>query len=172
MCKVTQEATSVTPSTQRESKPPLKLDKTLGVITDAKWNSCVVGVTVGLTRMTPTLIRLSLMKPIMSYYMKVMRERSHSSKRTEDSDHKKSTDIHIKEWWRACASCDHDLLIEYISAGEEKRERFAELGHQLEVQIEIVSELQQSPLQPKCILGMPLLSFKWWRGWASTVTGL
>ena len=52
----------------------------------------------------------------------------------------------------------HNSLIEGIRAGEEKRERCAVLGHQLEVQIELVSEL---PQQPQCILGMSLLSFKW-----------
>ena len=37
----------------------------------------------------------------------------------------------------------HNSLLESISAGEEERERLAELGHQLEVQIEMVSELPQ-----------------------------
>ena len=39
----------------------------------------------------------------------------------------------------------HNSLLEGISDGEEKRERFAELGHQLEVQIEMLSELPQNP---------------------------
>ena len=34
-------------------------------------------------------------------------------------------------------------LLESISEGEEKRERFAELGHQLEVKIQMVAELPQ-----------------------------
>ena len=37
----------------------------------------------------------------------------------------------------------HNPLLKGISAGEEKRERFAELGHQLEVKMEMVSELPQ-----------------------------
>ena len=46
----------------------------------------------------------------------------------------------------------HNLLLERISAGEEKPERFAELGHQLEVQTETVSERPQAPLQPRYII--------------------
>ena len=111
---------------------------------------------------------------IMSDYMKVMRERSDSSKRTEDSDHKevltftlRSNEEHIRAvnkhavnnmassfepnaqryvlsnlFTRLHAKVDlNNSLLESISAGEEKQERFAELGHQLEVQIEMVSEL-------------------------------
>ena len=110
----------------------------------------------------------------MSDYMKVMRERRDSSKRTEDSDHKevltftlRSNEEHIRAvnkhavnnmassfepnaqryvlsnlFTRLHAKVDlNNSLLESISAGEEKQERFAELGHQLEVQIEMVSEL-------------------------------
>ena len=112
----------------------------------------------------------------MSGYMKVMRERSDSSKRTEDSDHKdvltftlRSDEEHVRAVTKHAvnnmtssfefnahpyvlsnlftglhAKVDlHNSLFESISAGEEKRERFAELDHQLEVQIEMVSELPQ-----------------------------
>ena len=44
----------------------------------------------------------------------------------------------------------HNSLLECIIAGEEKRESFAELGHQLEVQIEMMSQttcgLKPTPL--------------------------
>ena len=142
------------------------------VIRDAKGSSGIVG----LTRKTPTLIRWSLMRLIVSDYMKVMRERSDSSKRTEDSDHKevltftlRSVEEHARAvtkhavnntassfelnahpyvlsnlFIRLHAKVDlHNSLLESISAGEEKRERFAELGYQLEVQIEMVSEPPQ-----------------------------
>ena len=104
----------------------------------------------------------------MSDSMKVMRERSDSSKRTEDSDHKevltftlRSDEKHVRAVTKHAVSnmassvepsayphvlrnlftglhtkVDlHNSLLGSISAGEEKRERFAELGHQLEVQI-------------------------------------
>ena len=103
--------------------------------------------------------------------MKVMRERSGSSKRTEYSDHKEVLTFTLRrdeEYVRAVtkhtvnnmsssfelnahpyvlgnlftglhAKLDlHNSLLESISAGEEKRERF-----QLEIQIEMVSELPQ-----------------------------
>ena len=113
----------------------------------------------------------------MSDYMKVMRERSDSSKRTENCDHKEAltftlrsdeehvravtkhvvnnmansfepsahlyvlsnllSELHVKVYL-------HNSLLQNISAGEEKRERFAELGQQLENQNEMVSELPQS----------------------------
>ena len=112
----------------------------------------------------------------MSDYMKVMRERSDSSKRTEVSDHKEVLTFTLRsdeEHVRAVTKHDdnnmassfepnahlyvlsnlftvlhakaklHNSLLERISAGEEKRERFTELGHQLEVQIEKVSEHPQ-----------------------------
>ena len=59
------------------------------VIRDANRNSGVVG----LTRKIPTLIRWSLMID----YMKVMREKSDSSERTEDWS-QRSTGIHTEEW--------------------------------------------------------------------------
>ena len=62
------------------------------VIRDANGNSGIVG----LTRKIPTLIRWSLMRLIVSDYMKVMREKRDSSKRTEDWS-QRSTDIHTVE---------------------------------------------------------------------------
>ena len=102
----------------------------------------------------------------MSDYMKEMRERSDSSKRTEDSDHKevltfilRSDEEHAVNNMASSfepnahpcvfsnlftglhAKVDlHISLLESISAVEERRERFTE---QLEVQIETVSELPQ-----------------------------
>ena len=106
------------------------------------------------------------MRLIISDYMKVMRERSDSSKRTEDNGHKevltftlRSDEEHVRVVTKhainnMASSFEpnvhpyvlsniftglhakvklHNSLLESTSAGEEKRERFAELGHQLEV---------------------------------------
>ena len=129
----------------------------------------------------------------MSDYMKVMRERSDSSNRTEDNDHKevltftlRSGEEHVRAVTKHAvnnmassfelnahpyvhsnlftglhAKADlHNSLLKSISAREEKWERFAELGHQLEVKIEMVSELPQGTLKLQHIIGMPLLSFQ------------
>ena len=112
----------------------------------------------------------------MGDYVKVMRERSDSSNRTEDTDHKevltftlRSDEDHVRAVTKQAvnnidtpfepnayryvlsnlftglhAKVDvRTSLLESISAGEEKRERFAELGHQLEVNMGMVSELPQ-----------------------------
>ena len=106
--------------------------------------------------------------------MKIMRDRSDSSKRTEDSDHKEALMFTLRSddvravtkhavnnmassfdpnahpyvlsnlFTGLQANVDlHNLLLESTSAGEEKRERIAELGHQLEAKIELVSEPPQ-----------------------------
>ena len=99
--------------------------------------------------------------------MKVMRESSDSSKRTDDNDHKEvltttlmSDEEHVRAMTNHAVSNLvssyepnahpyvfsnlftgvhakvnlHNSLLESISAGEERRERFAELGHQLVAQ--------------------------------------
>ena len=45
----------------------------------------------------------------------------------------------------------HNSLLESICAGEEKRERFAELDHQLQVQMEMVLMLPQGTTTTVCI---------------------
>ena len=108
--------------------------------------------------------------------MKVSRERSDSSKRTEASNHKeiltftpRSDEEHARAVTKhavnnMASSFElnahpyvlsnlftglhvkvnlNNSLLESIIAGEEKRERFSELDHQLEVKIEMVSTLPQ-----------------------------